>query len=127
VEAVVRRALARSPLQRFASAQDMASALRSGGVSGAPVVAPPAVATVAAPDDTVAAQPTQNRVTPMEAERAERALAVHLGPIAKVLVRRALPNATTPAAFWEKLATHIERDADRAAFLREQGPPRFSQ
>lgn len=51
-------------------------------------------------------------------ERAERALTKALGPIAKVLVKRALPGAASEAALWERLATHIERAADRDAFLR---------
>jgi eukaryotic-like serine/threonine-protein kinase len=51
-------------------------------------------------------------------ERAERALTKAVGPIAKVLVKRALPSAASEAALWEQLATHIQRAADREAFLR---------
>jgi len=51
-------------------------------------------------------------------ERAERALTKALGPIAKVLVKRALPGVTSEAALWERLATHIERAPDRDAFLK---------
>lgn len=111
VQAVVQRALAKAPADRFASAQEMSAALRGDGA--APAIVPP--------DDTLVAPVTRGMITPMEIERAERALAVHLGPIAKVLVRRTLPNAATPAVLWEKLAAHIEREADRAAFLRQRG------
>jgi eukaryotic-like serine/threonine-protein kinase len=111
VQAVVQRALAKAPADRFASAQEMSAALRGDGA--APAIVPP--------DDTLVARVTRGMITPMEIERAERALAVHLGPIAKVLVRRTLPNAATPAVLWEKLAAHIEREADRAAFLRQRG------
>ena len=53
-------------------------------------------------------------------ERAERALTRALGPIAKLLVKRAVPNAATETVLWERLAAHIERPADRDAFLRQR-------
>jgi eukaryotic-like serine/threonine-protein kinase len=110
VQAVVRRALEKAPADRFASAQEMSAALRSGGAAPAN----------ASSDDTLVAPVTRDKITPMEVERAERALAVYLGPIAKVLVKRTLANAATPAALWGNLAAHIEREAERAAFLRQR-------
>jgi serine/threonine-protein kinase len=53
-------------------------------------------------------------------ERVERALTQALGPIAKLLVKRALPNATTEQALWERLAAHIDRAAERETFLRRR-------
>jgi serine/threonine-protein kinase len=53
-------------------------------------------------------------------ERVERALTRFVGPIARVLVKRALPAATSEAALWEQLAARIERPADRDAFLRQR-------
>jgi eukaryotic-like serine/threonine-protein kinase len=50
--------------------------------------------------------------------KAERALTRVLGPLAKLLVKRALPGATSTAMLWERLAAHIERPADRDAFLK---------
>ena len=55
-----------------------------------------------------------------QTERVERALTRALGPIAKLLVKRALPGAGSEAALWERLAAHIERPADRDAFLRQR-------
>jgi serine/threonine protein kinase len=52
--------------------------------------------------------------------RVERALTKALGPIAKVLVKRALPSTASEAALWEQLATHIQRAPDREAFLRQR-------
>jgi hypothetical protein len=52
--------------------------------------------------------------------RVEHALTRALGPIAKLLVKRALPSAPSEDALWERLAAHIERAADRDAFLRLQ-------
>ena len=59
-------------------------------------------------------------ITAAQIERVERALTRALGPIAKVLVKRALPDAASEAALWDRLAAHIERPADREAFLRQR-------
>lgn len=61
-----------------------------------------------------------NSFSAAQIERAERALTRTLGPIAKLLVKRALPNAASEEALWERLATHIERPAEREAFLRQR-------
>jgi hypothetical protein len=47
---------------------------------------------------------------------AEKELARFLGPIAKVLVKRAMSSAS-PDAFRRTLSEHIEKDTDRAAFM----------
>ena len=51
-------------------------------------------------------------------QQAERELTRRLGPIARVLVKRALTTAHSPDDLWEILATHIERDVDRQSFLQ---------
>ncbi len=53
-----------------------------------------------------------------ELARLQAELARHLGPVARVLVKRALSNAGSLPALWQNLAQHIEREDDRAAFLR---------
>src|SRR5262249_11408097 len=58
-------------------------------------------------------KPTQEQV-----ERVERVLTRQLGPIAKLLVKRALPSAGSEAELWERLATHIDNPAERQEFLR---------
>jgi serine/threonine-protein kinase len=63
---------------------------------------------------------TQAGITAAETQRAERALAEYLGPIAKLFVKRALQTAGTPQALWSTLAAHIEKDAERAAFLHKR-------
>lgn len=59
-------------------------------------------------------------IAPALAQQGERELAAYLGPIARVLVKRALASATSNEEFWQKLASHIERDADRRAFLSKR-------
>jgi serine/threonine-protein kinase len=60
---------------------------------------------------------TGTGIAPAIAQQAERELTRRIGPIARVLVKRALQTAQTPDELWDVLATHIERDADRQAFL----------
>ena len=57
-------------------------------------------------------------IDPALVQRAERELTRCLGPIARILVKRTLANAKSPEEFWHALASHIERDADRQAFVR---------
>jgi predicted Ser/Thr protein kinase len=65
-------------------------------------------------------------ITAEQIERAERALAGVLGPIAKMMVRRTLPDIGSEADLWERLASHIEDASDRSEFLRHKAklPPR---
>ena len=52
-----------------------------------------------------------------EIERVQQELAHFIGPIAKVLVKRAASSATTTAALREALAEHLEQPAERTTFL----------
>jgi eukaryotic-like serine/threonine-protein kinase len=88
------------PLQRGGSSATRSTATRSAVVSTA--VAP------------------GGSISTAQIERVERALTQALGPIAKLLVKRALPNATSEQALWEQLATHIDRAAEREIFLRRR-------
>ncbi|HJU18799.1 MAG TPA: adenylate/guanylate cyclase domain-containing protein [Stellaceae bacterium] len=62
----------------------------------------------------------QTAIPPTAVELAVVELARVVGPIARVLVRRALPSCTTAPELWAKLADHIEQPAERAAFMRRQ-------
>jgi hypothetical protein len=50
-------------------------------------------------------------------EAAERLLALHIGPMARILVRRTLPRVQGPAELYAHLATLIPDAAPREAFL----------
>jgi eukaryotic-like serine/threonine-protein kinase len=113
--AVVRRALAKRPADRFASAADMAAALRTPSRQSAPSRPP-------APDETVVVRSAARAISPLDAQQAEKALAQYVGPIAKVLVKRALQRASSLAALWDALAAEIEHGGDRVAFLRHRPP-----
>ncbi len=67
-----------------------------------------------------AAGPQPPVVSPEVILRAQTELTRHIGPIARVLARRALERSASPSEFWTQLAQHIERPSDRAAFLAHQ-------
>jgi serine/threonine-protein kinase len=84
----------------------------------------PGTATKPALDPTLAGSSGAPHGSPLGAallEQAQKDLARYIGPIASVIIRRAAPKAATPADFWESLAAHIEKPADRAAFLKGRG------
>lgn len=62
-------------------------------------------------------------ISPDEIERARRALAETMGPIAKILVQRALSQASSSQALWELLSVHVQSAEARAHFLRQRGNP----
>jgi len=69
--------------------------------------------------------PTEVVWEPALLDRARDALAVHIGPVARVVVRRASGMARSPEHLYELLAREIPGEADRAAFRRsllESGP-----
>jgi serine/threonine-protein kinase len=50
---------------------------------------------------------------------AQEALTYFVGPIARVLVRRAADRARTADEFYTELMTHLASEADRTAFRRQ--------
>ncbi len=67
------------------------------------------------------AVPAPAAIAADEAVRAEQELVRHVGPIARILVKRALRSAASADELWQVLATHIPGEADRQAFLRRRG------
>ena len=51
-------------------------------------------------------------------ERVSKALAAYIGPIAEVVVKRAAKRCSSPEDFYDKVASEIESDAERARFLK---------
>jgi len=80
-----------------------------------------------APDPGQTGAPGASAIAPEEIERARLALAKTLGPIARILVQRALGQARTTADLWDLLAVHLGSAAERADFLSRRdagGRPR---
>jgi serine/threonine protein kinase len=61
-------------------------------------------------------------IPPAELERIRHELAVFTGPLARVLVRNAVPKSPSVAALWRNLAEHIDKPSDRTAFLAKAPP-----
>ena len=56
-------------------------------------------------------------------EEAARMLAYHVGPISRILAKRAAERAENRRALYLLLAEHVENKTDRARFLRDAGFP----
>ncbi|MGC8469010.1 MAG: serine/threonine-protein kinase [Acetobacteraceae bacterium] len=113
--AVLARALAKRPEDRFASAGEMAAALR------AAVAAPEAglEETVGLARPGLSAMPDRAALDPAVLGTIERHLAPHVGPIARHLVREAARAADSLEALFETLGRSIPGETERAAFLAE--------
>jgi serine/threonine-protein kinase len=72
----------------------------------------PAVKTVPA-----APAPTRSAFTPDVLSTAEKRLAQYIGPLAKVLIRRAAESSGNLKELYAQLATHIDSEEERSAFL----------
>lgn len=108
---VVRMALERPRDRRFQTAVEMADAIAVGlnGTLG--------------DDRTVLAKASGGTLSEDELRRAERALAEHIGPIAKIMVKRAALGAPSVDALWRTLSAQISSEDERAAFLRRRLTP----
>jgi serine/threonine-protein kinase len=95
---------------RQAFLDDVLGPVRSRGGSAAP-----AAVTSSRP----APPPPALALPPDAVEQLQRELSRYIGPIAKVLVRRALAAAQTEQELRRQLAEHIDQPGDRAAFLRQ--------
>lgn len=90
--------------------------LSEAGAGAAPAKREPSAASArhAAPPEV---EPAAAGVSPRVADRAERLLALHIGPMAKILVKKAAKHARGTEDFVAALAEAIDGDEDRAAFL----------
>ncbi|CAL96524.1 serine/threonine-protein kinase [Azoarcus olearius] len=89
------------------------------GLQAVPAPAAPATTATPAPTATV-----PREIGAADLERAGKALARALGPIASVLVKKAARDAADLAALHAALAAQIDDPAARARFLAELGPAR---
>jgi serine/threonine-protein kinase len=109
---LLQRALAKDPAQRFPSASALAAALQDIVVG---VAAPPAQ------DDMTRISVRTGALDARAVGAVESALTTHIGPIARVVVRKASATATSEAEFYQAVAEAIPDESARAAFLRGYG------
>jgi eukaryotic-like serine/threonine-protein kinase len=101
---------------KIRSSPDREAFLRGTGVASAP-----ATKLLRSASDTEVCGAAAGGGTPLTPEyiaRASQLLAVHLGPIAKVLAKRAAQSGSSREQFVAALAAHLSDDRDRARFLR---------
>ena len=125
---VLQRALAKAPGARFASAAAFSAALRSAGApDGTIVLAAPAMSPAHPETPPAALEPPPGDMAPADLarwdaaklEEVERSLARHLGPMARVILARALREAGTLETLRAALARELPDETARAAFLRD--------
>jgi serine/threonine protein kinase len=126
-DAVVERALAKKPENRFASAKDFQVALRAALQGRGPGAGSPA----GDPERTLPpaeAQRVEATRTSMKAKRPlwlapeviaelERSLSRHIGPMARVLVKQGQSEASDMDEFCRILAENIPTQSERAEFM----------
>lgn len=117
-DAVVARAMARDRLDRFERAGAFRSALAA---AAAATMRPAEDATVvlAAPTPPVGVPPTAAPLAPDLVEHATRVLTTRIGPIAKILVKKASARAASREQFMELLVEATDAGVDRAALRAE--------
>jgi serine/threonine-protein kinase len=111
--AVIARAIAKSPDQRFQSAAEMAAAIRA--ALGQPVQSAPAGTVVYSQTPRSDADPRLSDTVLLGA--IERRLAQYMGPIAGRMVRLAARDADNVEALCERLAESIDKPNERERFL----------
>ncbi|KQP35417.1 serine/threonine-protein kinase [Pseudorhodoferax sp. Leaf274] len=134
-DGIVARAMAKSPADRFGSAKDMRQALLD-AASAAAAAASSDATVIVAPEHWARAVATAVR-EPRPADgtsrpahtaapgawdadqlsRVERALASHIGPLAKIMVRRAAGSCSDVTSLAEAVSAHIPEAAQRQKFI----------
>lgn len=112
IDAVLLRGLARDPAARYADAGEFHRALDAALVPALP----PAYAGAHEPGTVVVPAPLM--LSDAELHEAESTLATHIGPLARVLVRRAAAAAHSREAWLEEVARSIPDEQQRRQFLR---------
>lgn len=123
-EPVLRRALARQPAERYATADEFRAELGAAapGWTARPlaperVIAPADLATAPPPAGATSSVPVPTGWNESTLAGIERELAQIVGPIAKILVRRTAVQTSTLDALRQRVAAHIPDAQKRESFL----------
>jgi eukaryotic-like serine/threonine-protein kinase len=113
---IIARALAKKPEERFQTAREFSATLVQ-ALQGKPVSA--AAAARAAPASASARRASALAIAPEALAEIERSLSRHMGPMAKVLIKRGQAEAKSVEEFFRLLAENIPDDAEQVAFLKK--------
>ena len=130
-DAVVMQALARRPEDRFASAAQFLAALIQaqacvGGPGSDETIIQPSPSIPVAARESTSRPPSTNTLIgagwdPKDLAQMEKKLARFVGPIARVMVRRAAKDTRDVVSMTHWLAGNISGEADREQFLKSAG------
>jgi serine/threonine protein kinase len=121
LDGLLARALAKERDARFATAMDFLHAASAAvGLATNRVVVASRGSPASASEPTGLASGIRCAST-ADLERVTRALAVHLGPIARLLVSRAAPGARDLSDLCTQLAAQLPTEEERARFRRDAG------
>jgi eukaryotic-like serine/threonine-protein kinase len=122
--AMLRRALAKAPADRFGSAAEFAAALQHAAHPAPGRHDAIGVAAADDYDDYTVYQPPGRHLDAMVVEQAEKDLATFIGPLAKVFVRQVAANVTSAGELYRSLSAKIADEGDRTSFMqRAQAAP----
>lgn len=128
LSSAVLKALEKKPEDRFASAQEFLAALSSLPAEGMDEAFSMPTSTMPVPGSS--GQRAQQQASGSQAAKSapqefpigdiSKKLAVYIGPIASVLVRKLAANCTDINQLYREAATHIPSEADRQRFLQSK-------
>jgi serine/threonine protein kinase len=123
LSAVILKALAKRPEERFQTAEEFRAALESLMSGVTPNSAYTAAGTPGSDAPTASATPPSGTAALSTGllEATAKDLAVYIGPMAKIIVNRAAKQAQGPKQLYEAVAAEIASPADRARFLAKRG------
>jgi len=127
------KALEKGPSDRFASARDFLAALQEVPLVSIDELLSSPTRTMQVPSSH-SGQPLPNPSAPAARRSSQlatfplddvsRKLAVYIGPIASVVVRKLAASCASLDDLYREAATHIDSEADRQRFLRSKGATR---
>jgi serine/threonine protein kinase len=114
---IILHALAKSPSERFSSAEEFLAALDAIRLNDTATVVAENRQTMADEGPTVALESEAPVYSAADLERVSKDLATYIGPIANILVRRAAPGSRTLNDLYQTLAQEISSAGKREEFL----------
>jgi serine/threonine protein kinase len=126
LSAAITRALAKDPADRFLNAEEFLQAIEAvarfvpeQAVPTEPSL-PPTIRTSRSSEWPKPKTGSGSAMQSLPLEEISRKLAVYIGPVAKIVVKRLAAKSEDPETIYREAAKEISSDADRAAFLRSR-------
>jgi serine/threonine-protein kinase len=118
-DAVIARALAKKPAERFQTAREFQAAMLQALQGKMPSSTSSAMATQRPSPEATARRAAVLAIDPAVVAEVERSLSRHVGPLAKVLVKRTQAEAQSIGQFFRTLAENIPDADEHKAFMKK--------